>query len=306
MTMLLGGRAAEQVVFGSITTGASDDLKRVADIAHAMIHDYAMGTGMGPMRVLTDGSLGGDPPGPRRGDPRAGGRGPPRRAGDHRRAPGSARRARVDAAHQRGARAPGHRPGDARCPEGRAAPDRTRRARNRGRHGREARAGHARIARAGHAHRESAAQPAAPQYSPRPDALHHRPRRRGRRGHRRGAGAIPRRPRACRSCTARRSPLRASMPCCSTSATATSSCCSRWVRRPPSASSCRAEDRGCTTSPTVSTTSRRRCAELAAAGLRLIDERPRRRDTRLPRGLPAPHLDWRRPDRDRRARPEGH
>ena len=45
MTMLLGGRAAEQLVFGSITTGASDDLKRVAEIAHAMVHDYAMGTG---------------------------------------------------------------------------------------------------------------------------------------------------------------------------------------------------------------------------------------------------------------------
>jgi cell division protease FtsH len=44
MTVLLGGRAAEQVVFGAITTGASDDLKRVADIAHAMVHDYAMGT----------------------------------------------------------------------------------------------------------------------------------------------------------------------------------------------------------------------------------------------------------------------
>jgi cell division protease FtsH len=44
MTVLLGGRMAEQVVFGAITTGASDDLKRVADIAHAMVHDYAMGT----------------------------------------------------------------------------------------------------------------------------------------------------------------------------------------------------------------------------------------------------------------------
>ena len=54
MTMLLGGRAAERLVFGSITTGASDDLKRVADIAHAMIHDYAMGTGMAPMRVIAD------------------------------------------------------------------------------------------------------------------------------------------------------------------------------------------------------------------------------------------------------------
>jgi cell division protease FtsH len=35
---------AEQVVFGAITTGASDDLKRVADIAHSMVHDYAMGS----------------------------------------------------------------------------------------------------------------------------------------------------------------------------------------------------------------------------------------------------------------------
>jgi cell division protease FtsH len=44
MTVLLGGRAAEQVVFGAITTGASDDLRRVADIAHSMVHDFAMGT----------------------------------------------------------------------------------------------------------------------------------------------------------------------------------------------------------------------------------------------------------------------
>jgi cell division protease FtsH len=44
MTVLLGGRAAEQIVFGQVTTGASDDLKRVADISHSMIHDFAMGT----------------------------------------------------------------------------------------------------------------------------------------------------------------------------------------------------------------------------------------------------------------------
>jgi cell division protease FtsH len=55
MTMLLGGRAAEQLVFGSITTGASDDLKRVGEIAHAMIHDYAMGTGITSLRVVPDG-----------------------------------------------------------------------------------------------------------------------------------------------------------------------------------------------------------------------------------------------------------
>jgi cell division protease FtsH len=44
MTVLLGGRVAEQVIFGQVTTGASDDLKRVADIAHSMVHDFAMGT----------------------------------------------------------------------------------------------------------------------------------------------------------------------------------------------------------------------------------------------------------------------
>jgi cell division protease FtsH len=44
MTVLLGGRVAEQIVFGAITTGASDDFKRVAEIAHSMVHDYAMGT----------------------------------------------------------------------------------------------------------------------------------------------------------------------------------------------------------------------------------------------------------------------
>jgi cell division protease FtsH len=56
MTMLLGGRAAEQLVFGSITTGASDDLKRVSEIAHAMVHDYAMGTGITSLRVVSDGA----------------------------------------------------------------------------------------------------------------------------------------------------------------------------------------------------------------------------------------------------------
>src|SRR6202030_851219 len=37
MTMLLGGRAAEQIQFGAVTTGASDDLRRAAEIAGAMI-----------------------------------------------------------------------------------------------------------------------------------------------------------------------------------------------------------------------------------------------------------------------------
>jgi cell division protease FtsH len=56
MTMLLGGRAAEQIVFGSITTGASDDLRRIAEIAHSMIHEYAMGTGVTSLRAISDGA----------------------------------------------------------------------------------------------------------------------------------------------------------------------------------------------------------------------------------------------------------
>ena len=43
MTVLLGGRVAEQIVFGEVTTGASDDLQRVAQVARAMVYDYAMG-----------------------------------------------------------------------------------------------------------------------------------------------------------------------------------------------------------------------------------------------------------------------
>jgi cell division protease FtsH len=56
MTMLLGGRAAEQLVFASITTGASDDLKQVAEIAHSMVHHYAMGTEVTSLRVAADGT----------------------------------------------------------------------------------------------------------------------------------------------------------------------------------------------------------------------------------------------------------
>jgi cell division protease FtsH len=57
MTMLLGGRAAEQIVFGAITTGASDDLARVAEISRSMIHDYAMGTSITSRNVSAEGGL---------------------------------------------------------------------------------------------------------------------------------------------------------------------------------------------------------------------------------------------------------
>jgi cell division protease FtsH len=55
MTVLIAGRVAEQLVYGKVTTGASDDLKRVAQIARAMVYDYAMGTAGAAQRAITDG-----------------------------------------------------------------------------------------------------------------------------------------------------------------------------------------------------------------------------------------------------------
>ncbi|MEK7792631.1 MAG: cell division protein FtsH, partial [Pseudomonadota bacterium] len=42
MAVLLGGRAAEQVVFNEVSTGAADDLVRATDIARAMVLRYGM------------------------------------------------------------------------------------------------------------------------------------------------------------------------------------------------------------------------------------------------------------------------
>lgn len=48
MAALLGGRAAEQIAFGEITTGASNDLERVTDMARAMVTRYGMSDKLGP------------------------------------------------------------------------------------------------------------------------------------------------------------------------------------------------------------------------------------------------------------------
>jgi cell division protease FtsH len=57
MTVLLGGRVAEQVVFGAVTTGAANDLQRVEEITHAMVHQYAMGSGDAPQAATRDQAL---------------------------------------------------------------------------------------------------------------------------------------------------------------------------------------------------------------------------------------------------------
>lgn len=45
--VLLGGRAAEKLVFGQVSTGAADDLAKVTDIARDMVARYGMDEGLG-------------------------------------------------------------------------------------------------------------------------------------------------------------------------------------------------------------------------------------------------------------------
>lgn len=59
---LTGGRAAEEVVFGEITTGASNDIEQATKLARAMITRYGMSDefGMVAMETVTNQYLGGD------------------------------------------------------------------------------------------------------------------------------------------------------------------------------------------------------------------------------------------------------
>jgi cell division protease FtsH len=48
MAMTLGGRAAEEIVFEEITTGASNDLEKVTETAKAMVMRFGMSDRLGP------------------------------------------------------------------------------------------------------------------------------------------------------------------------------------------------------------------------------------------------------------------
>ena len=62
---LLGGRAAEEIIFNRITTGASNDLQRATDLAERMVTTYGMSKVLGPlaydrgqqMNFLADGGM---------------------------------------------------------------------------------------------------------------------------------------------------------------------------------------------------------------------------------------------------------
>ena len=48
ISVMLGGRAAEKVMFNDITTGAGDDLKRASQLARQMVCQWGMSEKLGP------------------------------------------------------------------------------------------------------------------------------------------------------------------------------------------------------------------------------------------------------------------
>jgi cell division protease FtsH len=49
LVTMLGGRAAEEVVFERATTGASNDLERATELVRKMVMEYGMSDELGPM-----------------------------------------------------------------------------------------------------------------------------------------------------------------------------------------------------------------------------------------------------------------
>jgi cell division protease FtsH len=46
---LLGGRSAEEIIFGKVTTGASDDIQKATDLAERAVTQYGMSQTLGPI-----------------------------------------------------------------------------------------------------------------------------------------------------------------------------------------------------------------------------------------------------------------
>jgi cell division protease FtsH len=55
IAVLLGGRAAEELIFGFATTGAQDDLKKATEIARRMVMEFGMSSKVGPINIADQG-----------------------------------------------------------------------------------------------------------------------------------------------------------------------------------------------------------------------------------------------------------
>ncbi len=54
ITSFFGGRVAEQIIFGDITTGASNDIERATELARNMVVKFGMSAAVGPIRYGDD------------------------------------------------------------------------------------------------------------------------------------------------------------------------------------------------------------------------------------------------------------
>ena len=54
IAVLLGGRAAEEVIYGEVSTGAQDDLRKATDIAKSMVKVYGMSDKLGQVSLDRD------------------------------------------------------------------------------------------------------------------------------------------------------------------------------------------------------------------------------------------------------------
>jgi cell division protease FtsH len=55
IAVLLGGRSAEEIIFGFATTGAQDDLRRATEIARRMVMEFGMSEAVGPINIADGG-----------------------------------------------------------------------------------------------------------------------------------------------------------------------------------------------------------------------------------------------------------
>ena len=61
MCTLLGGRISEEVFFNKITTGASDDIKKITNIAQSLVQLYGMNKRIGLIGYSSEGESYGKP-----------------------------------------------------------------------------------------------------------------------------------------------------------------------------------------------------------------------------------------------------
>ncbi len=60
LAMLMGGRAAEEVTCGHVSTGAVDDIRRATDLALRAVSEYGLSALVGPLSVAGLAGGGGD------------------------------------------------------------------------------------------------------------------------------------------------------------------------------------------------------------------------------------------------------